>query len=66
MSPELVVEMIDYNVKLVWLNEAVIPETIISVMNNQEYKTIDVDYLRGSYKVLCDEDTGMAEIFEGI
>ena len=66
VSPEQIVEMIDYNVKLVWLNEAVIPETIISVMNNQEYKTIDVDYLRGSYKVLCDEDTEMAEIFEGI
>jgi len=66
VTKEKVEEMIDYNIKLVWLNEEVIPDTIVSVMNNQEYKQADIDYLRGSYKVLCDEDKNIMEIFNGI
>jgi len=67
ITKDMVLEMINYNLKLVWLNEAVIPETIVSVMNNQEYKQIDVDYLRGSYTVLLDDkERHIQEIFEGI
>ena len=67
VTPEQVLEMIDYNIKLVWLNEEVIPETILSVMNTHEYNQMDIDYLRGSYTVLLDDhERHIQEIFEGI
>jgi len=58
-------EMIEYNVKLVWLNEAVIPETITTIMNTQEYRVVNMDYIRGSYKTLLEQDNDIEEIFEG-
>ena len=61
---ENILEMIEYNIKLVWLNEAVEPESIISIMNTQEYKQADMNFLRGSYRVLCDEDESIRDIFE--
>ena len=48
-----VLEMIDYNIKLVWLNEAIIPETAILAMNNVEYKDYDLSYIRANYKIIC-------------
>lgn len=59
-----ILEMIEYNIKLVWLNEEVIPEPIICEMNNQEYKTIDIDYFRNSYKTLLEEDNSIKDLFE--
>lgn len=59
-------EMIDYNTKLVWLNENSIPDTIIQFMNQQEYKTINVSYLRSNYKVLVKENDMIKSLFEGI
>ena len=60
-------EQFDYNVKLVWLNEAVIPDTIIQFMNQQEYKQYDVSYIKSNYKVLTNglEDY-MKNLFENI
>lgn len=59
-------EMIEYNIKLVWLNENVIPDTIIQFMNQQEYKKYDVQYLRSNYRVLTKEDDIIKNLFEGI
>jgi hypothetical protein len=59
-------EMIEYNTKLVWLNESTIPDTIIQFMNQQEYKKIDVGYLRSNYKVLVKTDDMIQNIFEGL
>lgn len=62
---EDVEEMINYNIKLVWLNETVIPETIIMVMNQQEYKVIDIEYIRSNFKILLDEnDNFIKNIFD--
>lgn len=57
-------EMFDYNTKLVWLNEKVIPDTIIQFMNQQEYKKIDVGYLRSNYKVLVKTDDTIQNLFD--
>lgn len=61
---EDIMEMIDYNIQLVWLNEEIEPDSIVSIMNTQEYKQADMDFLRGSYRVLCDEDENIRDIFE--
>lgn len=61
-----VMEMIEYNIKLVWLNESVEPESIVAVMNNQEYKMYDINYLRGSYTTLLETTDDAEKIFEGI
>ena len=60
--------MIEYNIKLVWLNESVIPETYILAMNNVEHNDYNVDYIRSNYKVICgnrNEDEIM-KLFESI
>lgn len=62
---EHIKEMIDYNIKLVWLNENVIPETIIESMNQQEYKEFDINYIKSNYKTLVGEDEDIKQIFEG-
>lgn len=59
-------EMFDYNTKLVWLNEKVIPDTIIQFMNQQEYKKFDVAYLRSNYKVLVKTDDMIQNLFDSI
>jgi hypothetical protein len=61
-----ILEMIDYNIKLVWLNENTIPDTIIQFMNQQEYKRINISYLRSNYKVLVKDNNSIQQIFEGI
>ena len=60
-------EMISYNIQLVWLNESIIPETIIMDMNRVEYKTqLDIDYIRSNYRVLLDKDQTIESIFDSI
>lgn len=61
-----ILEMIDYNIKLVWLNEAVIPETIIMYMNQLEYNQVDTNYIRSNYKMLCKKNTEIEDIFDSI
>ena len=58
-------EMIDYNIKLVWLHESVIPETITMFMNQQEYKQYDINYIKSNFKVLLDENDFIKNLFEG-
>lgn len=64
---EDIIEMIQYNTKLVYLNESVIPETISMVMNQQEYKQYDVPYIRSNFRVLLDNNEDyIKNLFEGI
>ena len=63
---EDILEMFDYNVQLVWLNEKVIPETIVLYMNQCEYKVTDTNYIKSNYKVLCETNNDIESIFESI
>lgn len=59
-------EMFDYNIKLVWLNENVIPETIIMYMNQLEYNLIDVNEIKSNFKLMCQQDSEIEDIFDSI
>ena len=61
-----VFEMLVYNTKLVWLNESMIPDTVIQQMNNCEYKRYDISNIKHNYKLLLEEDDSILNIFEGI
>lgn len=63
-----VLEMLDYNIKLVWLSEETIPKPVIQSMNEVEYKQFDVNTLRSNYKILAktNEDNDIENIFEEI
>lgn len=57
-------EMLEYNIKLVWLNEEIIPDTAIQAMNQCEYKSFDVSYIRSNYKQLLKQDDYLQTLFE--
>lgn len=59
-------EMFDYNIKLVWLNESVIPETIIMYMNQLEYDIVDTNYIKSNFKTLCQKNSIIEDIFESV
>lgn len=59
-------EMFDYNIKLVWLNETIIPETIIMYMNQLEYNITDISYIRSNFRTMCRKDNSIEAIFESI
>ena len=62
-----VIEMIEYNIKLVWLNEKVIPDTAVQAMNQIEYKPYDLSYIKNNYKILYEEDDNdIQKLFESI
>lgn len=61
-----IAEMIDYNIKLVWLHESTIPDTIVQFMNQQEYKTIDIGYIRSNYKVMSGSNSSVEDLFNSI
>lgn len=51
-----ILQMFDYNMILVWLNERVIPKHIIERMSQVEYKKFDLSYIKSNYKMLCKLD----------
>lgn len=60
-------DVFDYNTKLVWLNENVIPDSIVQSMNNEVYKEFDLGEIRNNYKVLCGtKHADIEDIFAGI
>lgn len=59
-------ELIKYNIKLVWLSDKTIPDTIIQFMNQQQYNICDMRYLRTNYKVLVNQDSTMEDLFNSI
>jgi 5'-3' exonuclease len=65
-NPVDIDDMISYNTKLVWLNEDVIPETIMLYMNQCDYKVVDINYIRMNYKVMCEANNTIEDIFDSI
>jgi 5'-3' exonuclease len=63
---KLIEEMIKYNIRLVWLNEYSIPDTIIQLMNQQEYKKFDISYIKSNYRVLVGSDNMIENLFNSI
>jgi 5'-3' exonuclease len=59
-------EMFDYNIKLVWLHESVVPETIIMYMNQLEYSVVDTNYIKSNFKTLCKAENEIESIFESV
>lgn len=66
IDKETILEMFDYNTKLVWLDEKIIPETIIYSMNEVDYKEYDLSYIRNNFKVLLRQDTQIETLFDNI
>jgi hypothetical protein len=58
--------MFDYNIKLVWLNESVIPETIVMYMNQLDYGVADISYIKSNFRTMCKRNTTIEDIFESI
>ena len=56
--------MILYNLQLVWLNESVIPESVIHSMVSSEYKQVDMNYILQNYKLLIDRENTIEELFD--
>lgn len=63
---EDILEMLDYNLRLVWLNEEVIPETITTAMVQFEYKVLEIADLRHNYKLLLEPNKEIENIFNSI
>ena len=64
-DPEDVREMLKYNTKLVWLNENIIPQTVITKMASAEYKTFNVKDIRLNYRILTPSKIDIESIFNG-
>lgn len=64
LSPHDIHDMLEYNIKLVWLNESAIPDAIIATMNQGEYKSFPVDDIRSNYTILLGENSYIKDIFE--
>ena len=65
-SKDKILNMLNHNTKMVWLDDQVIPDTIIQFMNQQDYKLYDVDYMRRNYKVLLDQNNDIQNLFDSI
>lgn len=61
-NPSKISEMLEYNLKLVWLNENVIPETVITKMAESEYKKFDVKSLKDNFRILCETPDELSNI----
>lgn len=61
-------EMFDFNTKLVWLNENIIPGDIKNAMKEVEYKKIDISDFRNSYTSLLpkEDKQDIENIFDSI
>lgn len=68
LDKHLIREMIDYNIKLVWLHENVIPEPIIQGMNAFEYIVCDIQFIRSNYNTLSGkrDEQDIISIFDEI
>lgn len=65
-SYEQVAEMLDYNFKLVWLNESTIPDTVITAMAQEEYCLFNTADLINNHKLLLGNNSSIESIFAGI
>ena len=68
-TPNQVLDEMNYNIKLVWLNESQIPQETQDTMDSVEYLEGDIDYIRNNFKVIAgqsEEVSTMTEIFDSI
>jgi 5'-3' exonuclease len=64
-----VLELFDYNTKLVYLNDTIYPQEILDIMNNIEYKKFDLSYIKNNYKILAsseNETKPIEDIFDSL
>lgn len=61
-----ILDIIQYNIKLIWLNENIIPEILLNTMNNIDYKIYDVKNIKYNYKILTNDDNDIKNIYESI
>jgi hypothetical protein len=66
ITAENVREMLDYNLKLVWLNESVLPGTVTTAMVQFEYNKFDVSTLKHNSKILAGSSNNIEDIFNSI
>lgn len=57
MSKEQIIERIDYNIRMVWLNEYSIPQVITDCMLKEKYKKFDISYIRSNYRCLIGDES---------
>ena len=61
----IVESLLDYNTKLVWLDESQIPSTICESLSKIEYKCINIDDIKSNYKLLlCIDNKVIEDLFE--
>lgn len=63
------IDMINYNTIMVWLDESTIPQSIQQNMIQQEYNNFNVEIIRSNYKLLSqnkDSINYMEQIFDNI
>lgn len=61
-----VLEQLKYNLKVVWLNEESMPQSILPAMASVEYKQVDVRDLRMNFKLMLEKDDSIEDIFNEI
>lgn len=66
ITQDMVREMLDYNIKLVWLHESTIPSTVTSAMVQQEYLLPDIAAIKSNYKTLMGKNKTVETIFDSI
>lgn len=59
-----VLEMLEYNTKLVWLHESQIPESIVQSMVQCEYKLFDITEIKRNYNSILPENQDIKSLFE--
>ena len=67
LKREDISEMLEYNIKLVWLDDHCIPATLIQSMNECEYKQFDLKTIRSNYRMIIGdrkEEQYIANLFE--
>lgn len=67
LSKEQILERIQYNIRMVWLNSKAMPKKILEAMGKVTYNNFDLSYIKTNYRCLVPEDTSEIErLFEGI
>lgn len=63
-----ILDMILYNIKVVWLNIETIPDEIVTNMEKvDDYKLCDIDYMRSNYRsIIGDQKINIEDIFDSI
>lgn len=60
-----IIEMLEYNLSLVWLHETVMPDTVTNAMVQVEYNQAPINDFKSNYKILLEQKSDIGDIFEG-